>query len=977
MNLTSERWQDIARIYELVVDMDPRVRDTTLAQVCAGDDALRRKVESLLRNDGVPVIVDHPVWAAASRLLDQAPEVRPGATLGPYRIEAPLGAGGMGEVFRATDTRLNRRVAIKVLPGRVAFDPRLRARFAREAQAVAALAHPHICTLHDVGRQNGMDFLVMEHLEGETLAALLVKGPLPFTRALTHAVEIASALDHAHRHGIVHRDLKPANIMLTAGGAKLLDFGLARFRSGAATREADVTAEGAVVGTVRYMAPEQLEGGDADARSDLFSFGAAVHEMLTGQRAFDGESAASVTVAILEREPPAVSSLQPETPPALDHIVRRCLAKDPDERWQTAGDVMRELKWVFESLHRRDRPEHRGNGVDPGYMAAGRGAARRPWWNASRRLASRWIGIVVMTASAVGIGVTTATDVRWRGSAVDERPVTFDTRAPAGTAFSLATMDPHPALSPDGQHVAFVAMRESRRSIWIQTLGRLEARRLPDTDGAGFPFWSPDGRSVGFFAADSTTSRLKRISVGGDGAAVELAAFERSGMGGAWSDDGTIVFSTPRGLYRVASTGGTATPLTVLDAGRGETAHRFPVLLPDAIRFLYLVLGTRDEHQGLYLGSLNDPRMKQRIVPTDANGALGVGPDGRDYLFFVRDFTLLAQPFDSHRGAPVAEPIVVARPIEPGEGGRFAPFAAAGRTLVYRPRFRPRTRLAWVDRRGIVDGILGTEGAYYRSPSLSPDQNKVAVSHLDERTGVEDIWVFDLRRQVSDRLTTERIAGRYPAWLPDSRRVIFLAQRATAWGLYSRSIEGGGDEQPLFTGQKDILRIRAVTPDARYLLFTRDRDRDLWTLPLEGERNAYPLMTTPVMESHGRVSPDGRWLAFAAADSGQSQVYVTSFPTPGERRRVSADGGTDPQWRADGRELYFVSADRMMAVPVVIGPAFDHGTPVPLFRTSFEPFSLTFGSVYTPAPDGQRFLVVETIEPDEPRLVVSMRWSPD
>jgi serine/threonine protein kinase/Tol biopolymer transport system component len=954
---TRDRWQQVASVYELAIERDGNARAAFLSEACAGDMTLRREVESLLQEDDSRLLLDRSVWATAAMLFDHEPAIKRGATLGPYRIDDPIGAGSMGEVFRATDVRLNRTVAIKVLPAGGAPDPRLRTRFAREARAVAALTHANICTLYDVGREGETDFLVMELLEGDTLATRLEKGKLPFELALASAIEIASALDHAHRHGVIHRDLKPANIMLTASGAKLLDFGLAKLRAGKTddARVADVTLDGAIVGTVRYMAPEQIRGDAAESRSDLFSLGAIVYEMLTGTRAFEAEGLPAVAAAIVEHHPPAVSSLQPLASPALDHIVQRCLAKDPAERWQTASDVMGELKWVSHLLDVGRAPY---------------ATTRTQTGPVTRLLRSHWqlaVGLLAVLVLGVWIGATRS------GRAQDDRRLTFVVGAPEGSRFALATMRPFPTLAPDGRRLAFVAPFETSETLWIQTLGRADARPVRGTPAAvTFPFWSPDGRFVAF----GDGGRIKRVSAEVGGAPQDLTAVDGAYAGGTWSPNGVIVFAAGNGLYRLPSGGGEPISLTRIDERLGETSHRFPVILPDGERFLYLILGTQEQHQGLYIGSLQDPQLKKRVVTTDANGAFGVGPDGRDYLFFVRDFTLLAQPFDAERGELRGLPAVVAAAVEPGEGGRFAPFSVAGRSFLYRPRFRPKTRLVWLNRRGIPGETLGIPGAYYRSPSLSPDETKLAVSHLGKR-GVEDIWWFDLARRVSEPLTTERVAARYPVWSPDSRRVVFLASRATSsWGLYSRAINLRSEERRLIARQGPLMRLRDMTRDERVVVF--EQGNDLWVLPLDGNLPPRPLLTTPFTETHGRVSPDGRWLAFASNETGSLQVYVTSFLTPTARTRISTAGGSDPQWRADGRELYYVSSDQtLMAVPVGQGATWEHGDPEPLFRTSFEPFSLTFGSVYTPSRDGQRFLVVELLEPDEPQLVVTLNWGTD
>ena len=471
--------------------------------------------------------------------------------------------------------------------------------------------------------------------------------------------------------------------------------------------------------------------------------------MLTGKRAFAGADAAGAPAALLDCDPVPASLLQSLAP--LDHLVRRCLAKNPAERWQTATDVMHELKWIAQTaLQSRNSVPIRqeSDQAIPGASEQKDKGQEIRWF----RPVTALIGALITTV-AIAIWLST------QGTRTsDEPPLTFFIDAPDGTRFGLATMMPAPALAPDARHLAFVAPFRSENSVWVQTLGSLDARHQTGTNRAAFPFWSPDGRFVAFGAA----GRLKRISAAGGGAPQDLATTDGLFAGGVWSRNGTIIFSDNKGLSRVSSAGGEKTLLTRIDEAHGETAHRFPVLLPDGQRFIYLVLGTRDEYQGLYLGSLSDPGLKRRVVATDANGALGIGPDGRDYLFFVRDSTLLAQPFDSARGELNGDPIAVARPIEPGEGGRLAPFAVSGRVLVYRPRFRPKTQLAWVTRRGIPEHTLGLRGAYYRSPSLSPEETKVAVSHLDERTGVEDIWWFDLRRNVSERLTTEPIAARVP-----------------------------------------------------------------------------------------------------------------------------------------------------------------------------------------------------------------------
>jgi DNA-binding winged helix-turn-helix (wHTH) protein/Tol biopolymer transport system component len=561
-------------------------------------------------------------------------------------------------------------------------------------------------------------------------------------------------------------------------------------------------------------------------------------------------------------------------------------------------------------------------------------------------------------------------------SPVSGPPITFVVQAPEGSTFGMAPARPSPALSPDGKQLAFVAPFESNNLLWTQTVGNPDdARPLIGTNGADWPFWSPDGHHIAFIAQ----GRLKRIAASGDGLPHDIAVADGPAAvwGGTWSADGRIVLAGPDGLYRVLSEGGEAEPLTRIDHTRGEFSHRFPVMLPNETRFAYLVLSTQDEYGGLYLGSIDDPDMKSRLTPGDSNAAFGPDSSGRLHFLFVRDSALVAQPFDAARGALTGDPAVIASEILTAPTVRYAAFAASGRTLVYRPRFTPSTRLVWIDRRGIVGQQIGEESPRWRFPSLSPDGTRL-VALREDRSDTSGLWLFDLVRNKHERLASGGWVSEpswgalMSAWTPDSSQVVYSFQRPNSWDLYRRPVTGAAER--LFAGPTPVAkRVRDVTDD--FVLF-QDNDDEFWLLPFMDERQPYRL---PIegKKNHGRVSPDGRWLAYDMTEAGMTEVYVTAFPEPAERWPISTGGGSDPQWRRDGRELYYIAADgTLMAVSTETGTTFDAGTPEPLFRASFDRTSLEFGSAYAPAPDGQRFLVAEAIGENEPHLIAMLNWTP-
>ena len=707
--------------------------------------------------------------------------------LGPYQVVAPLGSGGMGEVYRARDTRLDRTVALKVLSPDLAADPSFRSRFEREARAISALNHPHICALHDIGQQDGVDYLVLEHLEGQTLEdKLSTEGTgLKLAEALRVAAEIADALDAAHRHGIVHRDLKPGNIMLTPGGTKLLDFGLAKQPAGAgaaglsmlATQPATGTAQGTIVGTLQYMAPEQIQGRDSDARTDLFALGALIYEMVTGRRAFAGETQASVMAKILEVDPPPMSSLAVVSPSALDRVVQRCLAKDPDDRWQSARDVLLELRWIRESGAARDAS-----------AGISRAARRRPW--------------LPWAVTAAALLVTPLGWVLRPTPAANERPVVrVDIALPQ--AMSLEDWRGWPALSPDGRVLVVPAAQDGRGLLLLRRLDDPSVAAIPGTEGGSGPFFSPSGRSLAFVA----NGKLKRIDVAG-GPAVSLADVAAgSPPGGAWNREGTLLFAAQgdAGLFRIAESGGRPAPLTTRNATRGDVSHRFPQFLPDGRSFLFTVLGPEG---GIYTGSLDSSQTRRVVGDAGRGYYVDAG-----YLVFQRGHAVLAVPFDGLRAEVSGTEFPIADRVFPGQYP-----ATPGGDLAYRFDGDVSAQLAWYSRDGRRLAVIGPPGPY-RQIALSPSGRRVAIQRGDaSSTGVEsDIWMMDLETNVLSRLTNDPALDTDPSWSPDERKLAFTTNRTGRRAVFVKDL-ATGQETLLFDFPRSIV-IDEWTPDGRFVVF--------------------------------------------------------------------------------------------------------------------------------------------------------------
>ena len=842
--------------------------------------------------------------------------------LGVFDVESFVGAGGMGEVYRARDTRLDRHVAIKVLSPDAATDPRGRARFAHEARAIARLSHPRICSLHEMGHQDGVDFLVMEYLEGETLAARLRKGPMPLTQALRTAVEIAEALAAAHAQGMVHRDLKPSNVMLTAGGAKLLDFGLARLRAPAGSGPSPAshafpssqTAPGLVAGTLPYMAPEQLEGSEVDARADLFAFGAVLYEMITGRRAFEGTSQASVISAILSSEPPPVAVLQPLTPPALDQVIHNCLAKDRNDRWASAHDVLLQLDWIAGHL----------SAVT---VAAGVAQNRRRELLAWTIAAMAGLALVVLWAWSV------------RRPIQDVRTHVSSALPPPGV--SLET-DEAPAISPDGSRLVFVGHDSTGKQL-LYTLAldvAGPARPLANTDGASLPFWSPDSLSVGFFGQ----GRLKTVDI--ETGQIRTLADAGGARGGTWNRDDVILFA-PRpgtGLYRISAAGGQPTPVKV-DSG----APWFPSFLPDGRHFLFFTSApTQPGNAGVFVASLDSSTAK-RLVTARSRALHAPG-----YLLFWREGALLAQAFDlatlEVRGNPVS--VANAVGLNPVTNQGLFSVSDSG-TLVFFAGAVGESQLVWVDRAGKRIGNAGPTGII-NSLSLSPDAKSVVYNQAEPRNSTFDLWRLDFANGIPSRLTFHPSHDIFPLWSPDDTRIAFGSLREGSPQLYELRATSAGTEKLLL--KTNVPKTPSGWSSDGKLLFydsiNPQTGGDIWVLPLVGTREPYPVVRTTADEHYGTLSPDGRWLAYISNETGAYEVYVESFPATGFKRQVSAQGGFEPHWRRDGKELFYMARNQtLMAVGVKSNSTtLEVSPPKALFATRIKWMEIQAVDTITPQP---------------------------
>jgi Tol biopolymer transport system component len=886
-----------------------------------------------------------------------------GTRLGPYEILSPLGAGGMGEVYRAKDTRLGRDVADKVLPEALASSLETRQRFEREARTISQLSHPHICALYDVGREGETEYLVMELLEGETLAARLTKGPVPLEQALRWGIEIAGALDEAHRRGIVHRDLKPGNVMLTKSGVKLLDFGLARALgpeepledvTSAPTAARDLTEEGTILGTLAYMAPEQLEGRRSDSRTDIFALGAVLYETATGRKAFSGASQASLIAAILTTEPPPVSASQELSPPALDRLVRMCMAKDPGSRWQSAHDVALQLQAIAE-------------GAAATQAAAAPAQASRLRWLPWAVAAAAFAGALAVIISRSPPPVV-----------APSRSVRFALPPPEGKLFFSSFETTTLAVSPDGSKVAFVAADErtggnrptasaesgQARSVWIRDLSALEAERVPGTENASSIFWSPDGRSLGFF----TPGQLKRVDLPG-GAVIPICDLPvGGGRSGTWGSGGDILFVNVQaaGISRVPAAGGR--PVDVDLGGSSQTMFRtfWPWYLPDGKRFLYIA----KLREGAMLMFSEPGKPPRGLLPLSST----VQYCDPGYLLFAREGTLLAQRFDWRKGLLEGAPSAVAEHVGYFLTSGHADFAAsAAGTIVYQPH-RNESRLTWFDRSGRELSTVGSPGEYY-TMSLSSDGRELFFDRSQPAFGTYDVWSFDLERGIETRLTSSPRVEYAPLPLSDGKSFVYSCAREAQPQL-CRATPGSGEGELLAPVPGSFQIPQAISPDEATLVYTERRASnpfDIWALSLTRPGKPEPLLQSQFGKSQVRFSPDGKYLSFLSDESGRSEAYVMPYGRPGERVRVSVEGAQLAEWSRDGREIIYLSSnERLMAAPVQTAPSLRIGQVVELFAISGKPW-LNF----LLSRDGKRILAVvpDKIANELPLTVVA-DWKP-
>ena len=951
--MTEERWRRIETIFHAALEREPRERAHYVAQVCGSDADLKKEVESLLAKDpsSPDLVFNHPTVDLTHSAINR---LETGARLGPYELESRLGFGGMAEVWKARDTRLGRSVALKV--SRTEFSRR----FELEARTVAALNHPHICTLYDVGP----NYLVMECIAGKPLQELIPKKGLPLPEALNYAGQIADALAAAHTAGIVHRDLKPGNIMVTEDGVvKVVDFGLARVALPEFPKPDDpnpLTAKGEIVGTVSYMSPEQAEGKNVDARSDVFSFGSVLYEMLTGARAFHGASLASTLADIIHIDPPPASQIAGPLPRDLETLLARCLRKDPSRRWQSMADVRVALLDLKEDSAARQVIATSRPGRGFGRLA---GSRFLPWILA---------GVALAALAALAL-------INFHRPPAEHAVLRYTLPLPAKTSDLREFV-----LSPDGRYLVMDAGEQgSAPMLWVRALDSLDAQPLAGTDDATYPFWSPDSRWIAFFSHD----KLKKIAV--NGGPVQTLCEAPTARGGTWSS-GVILFAADNGnngLSRVSETGGAPALVTKVEAG----THRWPCFLPDGRHFLYMA--ARGRSNGIHFASL-DPEpgseKDKRLVADESNPSYLAPSAGERFglLLFVRERTLMAQPVNPKTLEPQGELFPVAEQVSRGYdyGSALYSFSGNGVLVYQKGRGSEARQYTWFDRTGKEIGRVGGAMRSLNSFSVSPDRKRLALERPSDSGSSTDLWLADLTHGNESRFTFDASLNSGPVWSPDGTRIAFESNRGDGTArVYQRRTNNTGPDELLFESKVGVAA-QDWSHDGKYIIFRPVRGAmDLWALPLTGEKKPIRLVATPGVaetETMGQVSPDGRWLAYATNASGLFQVMVQPFAPAFEKPlaakwQISTAGGAQPRWRGDGKELYYMAPDgKLMAVEVNAAlESLEHSTPHALFASRADAPTGAISWSYVPSPDGTRFLIRTPANPAEsPALTVIVNW---
>jgi len=878
-----------------------------------------------------------------------------GFHLGPYEILSLIGEGGMGQVYKARDGRLQRIVAIKVLPEQ-ASSAEVRMRFEREARTIAALNHPHICALYDVGEESEIDYLVMEYLEGETIAEKLARGPMPLDQVLKYAVQIADALDKAHRQGITHRDLKPSNIMLTRSGAKLLDFGLAKPQPSARSASlsglpttAGITEQGMILGTLQYMAPEQLEGQEADFRTDIFAFGAVLYEMATRRKAFEGKSHASLIAAILDRDPPPISTVLANTPRQLEHIVQRCLAKAPQERWQSALDLQLELQWIAKDSAQLNTPNS---------------AESKPISHASGFFMTRtWLVALLIVAALAG---GSAAWLLRTGNGRQVSPINrLNIALPAG--WELAEFeDPGITFSNDGRKLAYAAIQKNEWRLHVRSLNSLESKSLPGTEGATNPFFSPNGEWIGFFA----NGKLKKIAV--DGGTVQILCEVSNPRGGTWGPDDAIYFARNNlsGIFQIPASGGTPQQVTTIDRTKGEVSHRYPQVLPGGKALLFTVwTGPGNDERSVHAQDLKTQVRYPLMSGADTGRYVSTG-----HLVYAHGDSLMAVPMDAaaltvQNGAPILLP---ENPRNGPEGAQWA-FSEAG-MLAYVPGDPRRydRRVVWVNRKGDVEP-LPLPLQPYTNVRLSPD-GRYAAFQIE--AGIIGISLFDFARTTLSPLT-HTSSTQAIVWAADGKHIAYRATRDGRRNLFWKAVDGTEGEERLTVSDNGHTPTSASS-DGKWLAYYEndpETAQDIWLLPLEGERKPQQFLKTPAGERNPQFSPNGRWVAYQSDTTGRSEIFVTPFKGPKTRTQISRSGGAEPLWSPNGRELFYLNGDKMMVVDVATDAVFSAGPPRVLFEGKYiaSPNNTTG---YDVSKDGNRFLRVQPVNAEAPttQIDIVLNW---